>query len=434
MNLKFFTITLAIVLLVSGTAACASGSVTSSPDPTATPSVQAAKVVVAEGIVVPTQYTDLSFQAGGRVVAIEVEEGETVTAGQLLAQLDDSTYQASVEEAEAGLSQAQANLNNVLAPPTPAQIDQAQAVLDGAEAALAQIVAGPTEQDIAIAKAQVAQAQAQLNKVLAGTRDEDLQAASAQMLQAEADVRIAQANYDKNVYGNPQVAEHYGIALEKATLAYDAVKAQYDKLVNGATSQDIAIARAGVQVAEASLDKLLAGATPDQIAQGMANVANARAALARLRAGATDEQIAIAQAAVGAAQKQVKLAQVQLAQTRLVAPFDGTVGAREVHVGQTVAPGTPAFSLGNTSRWQIETDNLTQIDIIHVYEGADVTIKVDALPDEKFSGRVVRITPKSQTKAGDVTYQLLIDTLNGDTSRLRWGMTSFVYIQAGPES
>jgi HlyD family secretion protein len=434
MNQKFFTITLAIVLLVGGTSACASGGATSSPDPTPTAAVEPAQVVVAEGIVVPVQYTDLSFQVGGRVIAIEVEEGEAVTAGQLLAQLDDSIYQDGVEEAEAGLSQAQANLNNVLAPPTPAQIDQAQAVLDGAQAVLAQIVAGPTEQDIAVAKAQVAQAQAQLNKVLAGTRDEDLQAASAQMLQAEADVRIAQANYDKNVYGNPQVAEPYGIALEKATLAYDIAKAEYDKLVNGATNQDIAIARAGVQVAEASLAKVLAGATPDQIAQAMANVANARAALARLRAGATDEQIAVAQAAVGAAQKRVKLAQTQLAQTRLAAPFDGVVGAREVDVGQTVAPGAPAFSLGNTSRWQIETDNLTQIDIIHVHEGSDVTIKVDALPDDKFSGRVVRITPKSQTKAGDVTYKVLIDILSGDTTRLRWGMTSFVYIQVNPES
>jgi HlyD family secretion protein len=433
MNQKFVTTTLAMVLLVSGTSACASVGATPAPDPTSTSSVQPAQVVVAEGIVVPMEYTDLSFQVGGRAVAIEVEEGETVTAGQLLAQLDDSIYQVGVEEAEAGLSQAQANLNNVLAPPTPAQVDQAQAVLDGAEAALAQIVAGPTEQDVAIARAQVAQAQAQLNKVLAGTRDEDLQAASAQMLQAEADVRIAQANYDKNVYGDPKVAEPYGIALEKATLAYDAVKAQYDKLVNGATSQDIAVARSGVQVAEASLAKLLAGATPDQIAQAMANVANARAGLARLRAGATDEQIAVAQAAVGMAQKQVKLAQAQLAQTRLVAPFGGTVGDREVDVGQTVLPGAPAFSLGNTSRWQIETDNLTQIDIIHVREGAGVSIKVDALSGEEFSGQVVRITPKSQTKVGDVTYKVLIDILSGDTSRLRWGMTAFVYIQANSE-
>jgi HlyD family secretion protein len=430
MHAKVFTLTTALILLMGGTSACAAGAGTPGPDPSPTPPVQPARVVVAEGIVVPVQHSDLSFQVGGRIVAIQVEEGEAVTAGQLLAQLDDSIYQAGLAQAQAGLAQAQANLNNVLAPPTPAQIAQAQALVDGAQAALAQLVAGPTEQDIAIAKAQVAQAQAQLNQVLAGTRDEDLQAASAQMLQAQADVQIAQANYDKNVFGDPKIAEPYGIALEKATLAYDAAKAQYDKLVNGATSQNIAVARAGVQVAEASLAKVLAGATPDQIAQAMANVANAKAGLARLRAGATDEQIAIGRASVTMAQQQVNLAQAQLAQTRLVAPFDGTIGARHVDVGQTVAPGAPAFSLGTVPRWQIETDNLSQIDIINVREGAEVSIKVDALPDETFTGRVVRITPQSQTQAGDVIYQVLIDILSGDTFRLRWGMTGFVYIQA----
>ena len=304
--------------------------------------------------------------------------------------------------------------------------------MDKAQAALAQIVAGPTQADIDVAKAQVAQAQAQLNKVLAGTRDEDLQAASAQMLQAEADVQIAQANYDKNVFGDPQVAEPYGIALQKATLAYDAAKADYDKLVNGATSQDIAIARSGVRVAEASLAKLLAGATSNQIAQAMADVANAKAGLARLQEGATEQQIAVAQAAVEVAQKQVKSARVQLSQTQLLAPFDGVIGVRQIDKGQTVGPGTPAFSLGQTSTWQIETDNLTQIDIVNVHEGAGVTIEVDALPGEKFTGRVARITPQSQTQAGDVTYKVLIDIVRGDTSRLRWGMTTFVDIEVGP--
>ena len=433
--MKLKTITIIFVLVLgSGISACASGQAAPLPasTPTPSPSTQPAHVVVAEGIVMPVEHTNLSFQIGGRVTIIQVEEGQQVTAGQLLAQLDDSIYQSGVETAEAGLAQAQANLENVVAPPTAAQLDQARAVLDKAQAGLAQIVAGPTQSDIDIAKAQVAQAQAQLNKVLAGTRDEDLQAASAQMLQAQADVQIAQANYDKNVFGDPQVAEPYGIALQKATLTYDAAKADYDKLANGATSQDIGIAQSGVRVAEASLAKLQAGATPNQIAQAMADVANAKAGLTRLLEGATDQQIAVAQAAVAVAQKQVKSARAQLSQTQLLAPFDGVIGARQIDQGQTVGPGTPAFSLGQTSTWQIETDNLTQIDIVNVHVGAGVTVKVDALPGEKFTGRVARITPQSQTQAGDVTYKVLIDIVSGDTSRLRWGMTSFVDIEYGP--
>ena len=431
MNLKTISMILVIALLTGGISACAAGSAATPPPPTPTVSVLPAQVV-AEGIVTPVKHTDLAFNVGGRVVTIKVEEGETVTAGQPLAQLDDSIYQSSFEQAQAGLEQAQANLDNVLAPPTPAQINQARAGVDSAEAALAQIVAGPTKQDIAVAQAQLAQAQAQLNKVLAGARNEDLQAASAQLVQAEADVRLAQANYDKNIYGDPKVAEPYGIALQKATLAYDAVKANYDKLVKGATDQDIAIARTGVDVAQASLARLKAGATPNQIAQAMANVANAKAGLARLQEGATEQQIAIARAAVNVAQKQVKTAQAQLNQTRLQAPFDGIIGNRAINVGQTVSPGMPAFSLGDVSRWQIETDDLSQTDIVKVQPGDKVTIKVDAFPNQTFSGRVVRITPQSQTQYGDVTYQVLIDFVGGNTSHLHWGMTSLVYIDVGP--
>lgn len=433
MKLKIITIIFTLVLS-GGISACASDQAAPRPDstPTPTPSTQRTHVVVAEGVVMPVQHTSLSFQIGGRVAVIQVEEGQPVTAGQLLAQLDDSIYQSAVETAEAGLAQTQANLENVMAPPTAAQLDQARAVLDKAQAGLAQIVAGPTQADIDVAKAQVAQAQAQLNKVLAGTRDEDLQAASARMLQAQAEVQIAQANYDKNVFGDPQVAEPYGIALQKATLTYDATKADYDKLVKGATSQDIGIAQAGVRLAEASLAKLQAGATPNQIAQAMADVANAKAGLARLQEGATDQQIAVAQAAVAVAQKQVKSARTQLSQTQLVAPFDGVIGARQIDQGQTVGPGTPAFSLGQTSTWQIEINNLTQIDIGNVHEGAKVTINLDALPGEKFTGQVARITPQSQTQAGDVTYKVLIDIVSGDTSRLRWGLTGFVDIEYGP--
>jgi HlyD family secretion protein len=434
MYLKVISLIAAVALLVGGVSACSLLGGAPTPQPTPAPSPQPPQVAVAEVVVVPVQHTQLAFQVGGRLAAIHVEAGHAVKAGQLLAELDDSIYQAGLAQAEAGMAQAQANLNNVLAPATPAQIEQAQAALNQAQAALDQLLAGPTEQDIAVVRAQVTQAQDQLNQVLAGATEQDKQAAAAQMLEAEANVRIAQANYDKNVYGEPQVAEPYGIALEQATLAYDAARANYEKVANGPTSQQIAVARSGVQIAQASLDKVLAGATPDQIAQSMAMVESAKAGLNRLLTGATEEQVAVAQAGVKSAQKQVQMAQAQLAQTRLVAPFEGTIGARQVDVGQTLAPSSPAFSLGDISRWQVQTDNLSQIDIINVREGADVSIKLNALPGEEFKGQVVRITPQSQTQAGDVVYKVLIDFVSGDTSRLRWGMTGFAHIQAAPQS
>jgi RND family efflux transporter MFP subunit len=279
-----------------------------------------------------------------------------------------------------------------------------------------------------------------LNKVLAGARDEDLKAASARLLQSEANVRLAQADYDKFIFGEPEVAEPFGVALQQATLDYEAAQAEYEKLVNGATDEDIAVARAGVNEAQAALAKAKAGATPEQIAQAQAEVARAQAARAQVLAGATDEKIAIAEAGVTAAEAGIQTAEAdiasaetELAKTELKAPFAGVIGARNVNLGEIVSPGAPAFSVGDTSTWQIETDDLTEIDVVNVEEGAQVNISVDALPGQEFEGVVVRIKPQSETKAGDVTYTVLIDITKGDTSALRWGMTTFVDIEVKPE-
>jgi multidrug resistance efflux pump len=447
MNLKFVTLALATVLLIGGTTACSFGGEAPTAEPVAAATAQQPQVVSAEAFVVPLKEADLSFEVGGRVAAIEVEEGEAVTRGAVLARLDQTSYQtkvaeaqAALVEAEANLAKAQADLANTQAAATPEKIAQAEAALAKAQAALAELIAGPTEEAIAVAQADVAAAQASLNEVMAGSREEAIQAASAKLLQAEADVRLAQADYDKFVYGDPKVAEPYGVALQKATLTYEAAKADYDQLVNGATDEAIAVARAGVVKAQAALAQVQAGSTPEQIAQAQADVASAEASLADVEAGATAEEIGvaeagvqIAEAGVEKAQAGITSAQTELAKTELIAPFNGTVSNLGVDEGEIVQPGDIAISLGDDSGWQIETDDLTEIDVVNVRQGATVKISVDALPGEEFEGKVVRITPKSETKAGDVTYTVLIDITKGDTSRLRWGMTTFVDIEIGPE-
>jgi multidrug resistance efflux pump len=433
-------------LVIGATVACSTGGETPTVEPAAASTTPQVQVVSAEAFVVPVKKAELSFEVGGRVASIEIEEGENVTKGQVLAKLDDITYQtqltsaqAALTEAEANLAKAKADLANIEAPVTQAKIAQAEAALARAQAVLAETVAGPTKEQIEVAQAEVAMAQASLNEVLSGARDEDLQAASARLLQTEADVRLAQADYDKFVYGDPKVAEPYGVALQKATLTYEAAKADYDKLVNGATDEAIAVARAGVAKAQASLNQVLAGATPEKIAQAQADVASAQAALDDLEAGATSEQIAVAEAGVQIAEAGVEQAktgvmsaQAELAKTELIAPFAGTISDLAVDEGEIVQSGSLAIALGDFSKWQIETDDLTEIDVVNVREGANVKISVDALPDAEFEGKVVRITPKAETKAGDQTYTVLIDITNGDTSKLRWGMTTFVDIEIGP--
>lgn len=448
MKLKYVVIILVVTLLgVGGVVACGSGEATPTPEVVTANTPKAADVVSAEAFVVPLKKSELAFEVGGRVASIAVEEGDTVKKGEVLAKLDDTTIQtqlaaanASLAQAQANLSKAQADLSNVKAPATQAKIAQAEAALAKTQAALADQIASPTKEAIEVAKAQIISAQASLNKAMAKARSEDLEAASAHLLQAEADVRLAQADYDRFVYGDPKVAEPYGVALQKATLTYQGAQAEYNKLVNGATAEDIAIARAGIVQAQAALNQVLAGATAEQIAQTQADVAAAQAALDDLKAGATTEQIGVVEAGVKIAEAGVEQAktgvmsvQADLAKIELLAPFDGTIGNLNIDEGEIVQPGTRVISFGDTSRWQIETDDLTEIDVVNVQPGASVSISVDALPGEEFEGKVVRVTPQAETKAGDQTYTVLIDLTKGDTSKLRWGMTTYVDIKIGPE-
>jgi multidrug resistance efflux pump len=65
---------------------------------------------------------------------------------------------------------------------------------------------------------------------------------------------------------------------------------------------------------------------------------------------------------------------------------------------------------------------------VNVQTGQAAAITFDALPGVSLSGTVLSVTPKSETKRGDVTYTTKIKIENPDP-RLRWGMTAQVNIK-----
>ena len=76
----------------------------------------------------------------------------------------------------------------------------------------------------------------------------------------------------------------------------------------------------------------------------------------------------------------------------------------------------------------IETDDLTEIEVVDVQIGAPVTITFDAIPDLELPGRVIWITPYGEKKEGDITYTVRVSPAENDP-RLRWNMTAIVNIE-----
>jgi HlyD family secretion protein len=142
-------------------------------------------------------------------------------------------------------------------------------------------------------------------------------------------------------------------------------------------------------------------------------------------------QLREAKARVVQARAAVERAETNLAYTRITSPVDGVIVSRKVDVGQTVAASfqTPTlFSIArDLTRMQIDA-SVDEADIGRVLEGQDADFRVDAFPEDLFSGKVVQVRIAPETTDNVVTYMVVIHVDNADL-RLKPGMTANVSIK-----
>ncbi len=392
------------------------------------PPVQASTDVTVDAVVVPARYADLSLSASGTVAEVLVEEGDLVEAGQVLARLANDRQVIAIAQAEAQVRSAQARLDELRAGARSEDIDSVQASVDIARANLTKLVDGSRPEDVTAAQAALNSAQANLQELLKGADNAQLVQALANLQNAEAALQQAQAAYDL-VKWNPQIgALPQSAALQQASNNYEAAKANYDLLAAGAKDNEIAAAQAQVEQARANLDRAQTPGTAGDIAAAEAQVRQAEAQLALSQAGARPETIAASEADLTQAQTSLMQRQLELKDTELRVPFAGTVASLSLEVGEQVGAGTPVGRIADQTEWHIETDDLTELNVVYVQEGDTVLITVDALPDLEMTGVVTRIKPLGENKQGDITYTATIvpDTYE---DRLRWNMTASVTIQ-----
>jgi multidrug efflux pump subunit AcrA (membrane-fusion protein) len=126
----------------------------------------------------------------------------------------------------------------------------------------------------------------------------------------------------------------------------------------------------------------------------------------------------------------LETARVMLAQNSLLAPFDGTVVDITVQEGELAQAGQVVITLGDLANMQIETTDLSERDISVVQIGQGANIYIEAL-DVTLTGRVIRISPFSDTLGGDVVFPVTIE-LDEQPEGLLWGMSAEVEILSPP--
>jgi multidrug resistance efflux pump len=237
---------------------------------------------------------------------------------------------------------------------------------------------------------------------------ETIRAAEAKLVLAEEEVDRYKSLYDR-ASGTADKAQAL-VNLNAAQQRRDAALRNLNWFRGKPSENDQAILNAEVAIAQAALQEAewyLAAV------EGEAVPAEASGAqLTQLQNGR--DQLAAAEAA--------------LAGSRLTAPFDGTLAALEVDLGDYVQPGVPAAIVVDLSRLHVETTDLSELDVTEVSIGSVCTVSIEALGDQA-EGRVIRVAQLPTILGGDVVYAATIE-LDTIPQGLRAGMSAEVSCEA----
>jgi HlyD family secretion protein len=213
------------------------------------------------------------------------------------------------------------------------------------------------------------------------------------LLQASADLDNAKANL---------VAAKANLEKAKATALQ--TKADYDR------------------TAELTTEKIM---SQQQLDLAKANYDSANAAVGASVANVTQAEAQVSQKAAALA-----VAQTNLNYTVIRSPIDGTVVARNVDVGQTVAASLQAptiFTIAQDLTKMLVYTKTDESDVGNIRPGKAVTFKVDAFPKDTFHGVVSQVRMNPTTVQSVVTYDTIIEFANPEL-KLFPGMTAYVTI------
>jgi multidrug resistance efflux pump len=341
----------------------------------AIPPVKSSGEVVAEGKVVPAQYAKISFSKGGVVAELPFKEGDSVKEGDLLARLEDSeTLRSSVAQAEESVILAQQAVDDL----------NKNASIDAAR----------TFATISSSYDSLREADRQLYyfALPSNMRHMDMFEAADKMRTRLEEARKA---WDPYKYED----EPYGTATERTRIKKDVDNAESDyrtALLRISYASKTRTAQADLDKARKDYVNLEKGPDPEKMAAAQAKLMNAEAALVAAKAG--------------------------LADLELRATSSGTIAKLDIKVGENASPGVPVVTIADLSTLIVETDNLTEIEVVKIEKGQSVSIVADALPDDTMEGVVDSIAEVFEEKRGDVTYTVKI-ALPKVPEKLRWGMT-----------
>ncbi|MCE5321691.1 efflux RND transporter periplasmic adaptor subunit [bacterium] len=334
----------------------------------------------------------ISPKISGRLMSINIREGDRVSRGEVVAVLDQGdaednleTAQASLESAKAKLEQAVTNLD-VTKIQTQTAIRNAQASLKSAQNKLVLAKQPSRSQERRVAQNKVNSAKAELD-------------------QAEADYK----RYERLLKRGSVSQSDYDV--KKAN--YLVAKANYNSAVEDLSIIDEGGRKEDVNAAQSNVD----------VAQGELIDAKANAAQVRVK----EKEVTAAKATVLQAKAAVDTARRELGNTYIKSPISGVVSSRSVDPGNVVSAGQELASIVDLNSVYFKGDVSEQY-MAKISKGQSVSVRVDALPNDALEGTITEVYPSGSTSNRNFSVRI---SIAGASNKIKPGMFATGEVLAG---
>lgn len=290
----------------------------------------------------------IGSRVGGRVLNVAVDEGTSVTAGQVLVELEPFDLLERKAEAEQGLAEATARAE--------------------------QRRAGYRPEEIAQAAARRKQIEAETEKLRNGPRPEEIRAAEANLRLAESELQLAIQEFQRieELYGK-QAADRS--QLDEAGNQRRVRQARFD-----AETEALAVLRQGTR--------------KEDLQRAEAQLEEAEQELILRQKGYREEEIREAESHRDAAKAAVAAVQRQIDELQIRAPSAAVVEALELRPGDLLAPNAPAISLADPQRLWVRA--YIPENHLHLKNGQELRVRVDSFPDQTFRGVIVFVARQAE--------------------------------------
>ena len=408
-----------------------------------------AVTIDATGTIKPLNIVEVSSKASGKILELRVDAGDYVEKDEIIAVIETTYVQISLDQAEADLKSSEARLQQaeidleLQQEQSAIQIRQSKESLAEAEQRLVQLKEQIRLEKIANKRGRM-DAENSLNiaeiryKLLTSdeVREENRRRAKASLDQESANLELVKAEHERNkkLYDKELISqaslESSQAQLKSAEARHRSAEENLKLVEKPATEAELELGQADIKKAQFNLEvadeKIEAEATRDmdielqrqRIVQAEESLKLAQTNQKQIKRKERD--LETARLSLERSQTQLDLRQIEYDDTIIKAPISGTILEKKVEQGQVItsrlsslssSEGQAIVTMADLDTVYVVTE-VDETDIGKVKIGQPVTITVEAYPDMPFQGEVLKIAPLGQSLQNVTTFEVTSELKN----------------------